>query len=370
MKKENKLFSFAQTIPDFRLNRKKLHPSENLIFITILAVICGAETWEEIEDYGKVKREFLETILDLTNGIPSHDTFNRFFSLLNPILFEEHFVSWIKSISNDFKGVVAIDGKTVRGSKQPGVKSALHLVSAFSTENQVFLGQIKTQEKSNEITAIPELLKVLDLENAIVTIDAMGCQTEIAEAISKQKADYILAVKENQKELYQDIESAFLIPSKDDSNQYTTEEINGTRVERRTYTVIDDLTHLTNPDRWSAIQSIIKIDSHRYIKSTTKTQTATRYYITSMPKDPVKIAQSIRSHWKIENNLHWHLDVSFGEDKSRKRHKNAAQNFSSVLKLSLKILLNEKITPVKKSIRRKRKIEGWDNHYLLSLFDF
>ncbi len=159
MKLKNKLFIFAQTIPDFRLNRKKLHPSENIVFITILAVICGAETWEEIEDYGIVKREFLETILDLENGIPSHDTFNRFFSLLKPSFFEEHFVSWIKSISNHYKGVVAIDGKTVRGSKQSGLKSAIHLVSAFSTENEIFLGQIKTEEKSNEITAIPELFK-------------------------------------------------------------------------------------------------------------------------------------------------------------------------------------------------------------------
>lgn len=370
MKNQNKLFTFAQTIPDFRLNRKKLYPSENIVFITILAVICGAETWEEIEDYGIVKRDFLETILDLENGIPSHDTFNRFFSLLNPTLFEEHFISWIKSISNDYKGVVAIDGKTVRGSKQAGLKSAIHLVSAFSTKNEIFLGQVKTEEKSNEITAIPELLKVLDLETAIVTIDAMGCQTEIAEAIIAQKADYILAVKENQKELYNDIESAFLIPSNDQSKTYTTEEVGSGRVEKRTCTVMNDLSHLTNSEKWNSLQSIAKIESERYIKSTKKTQKATRYYITSLPSDAIKIAEAVRSHWKIENNLHWHLDVSFGEDKSRKRQQNAAQNFSSVLKLSLKILLNETISPVKKSIRRKRKIAGWDNHFLLSLFDF
>jgi len=370
MKLENKLFSFAKTIPDFRLDRKRLYPSENIVFITILAVICGAETWEEIEDYGIVKREFLETILDLENGIPSHDTFNRFFSLLKPSLFEEHFVSWIKSISNEYKGVVAIDGKTVRGSKKSGLKSAIHLVSAFSTENEVFLGQIKTEEKSNEITAIPELLKVLDLEGAIVTIDAMGCQTEIAEGIIEQRADYILAVKENQKELYEDIESAFLIPSKDPSKIYIKEEFGSGRIEKRTCTVMNDLSHLLNPKRWYSLQTIIKIDSERYIKATQKTQTATRYYISSLPCDAKKIAESIRSHWKIENNLHWHLDVSFGEDKSRKRYKNAAQNFSTVLKLSLKILLNETISPVKKSIRRKRKIAGWDNHYLLSLFEF
>lgn len=370
MKLKNKLFTFAQTIPDFRLNRKKLYPSENIVFITILAVICGAETWEEIEDYGIVKREFLETILELENGIPSHDTFNRFFSLLKPAFFEEHFVSWIKSISNDYKGVVAIDGKTVRGSKQSGLKSAIHLVSAFSTENEIFLGQIKTEEKSNEITAIPELLKVLDIENAIVTIDAMGCQTDIAKGIIEQKADYILAVKENQKELYQDIESAFLIPSKDKSKIYITQEVGSGRVEKRTCTVMDDLSHLLNPTKWSSLQSIVKIESERFIKSTGKTQKATRFYISSLPCDATKIADAIRSHWKIENNLHWHLDVSFGEDKSRKRYKNAAQNFSSVLKLSLKLLINENISPVKKSIRRKRKIAGWDNHYLLSLFNF
>jgi predicted transposase YbfD/YdcC len=370
MNTENKLFTFAQTIPDFRLNRKKLHPSENIVFITILAVVCGAETWEEIEDYGKVKREFLETILDLENGIPSHDTFNRFFSLLNPVFFEEHFVSWIKSISNGYKGVVAIDGKTVRGSKQSGLKSAIHLVSAFSTENEIFLGQIKTEEKSNEIKAIPELLKVLDLQEAIVTIDAMGCQTDIAYEIIEQKADYILAVKENQKELYQDIESAFLIPLKDKSKMYTTEEVGSGRVEKRTCTVLDDLSHLEDFTKWRSLQSIVKIESERFIKSTGKTQKSTRFYISSLPCDANKISESIRSHWKIENNLHWHLDVSFGEDKSRKRYKNAAQNFSSVLKLSLKLLLNETISTQKKSVKRKRKIAGWDNHYLLSLFNF
>ena len=371
MKTENKLFTFAQSIIDFRVNRKKLHPSENIVFITILAVICGAETWEDIADYGIAKRDFLQTILDLKNGIPSHDSFNRFFSLLSPTHFENHFVSWIKSIANDYKGVVAIDGKTIRGSKKvEGSKSAIHLVSAFSTENEVFLGQIKTEEKSNEITAIPELLKVLDLENAIVTIDAMGCQMNIAKDIIEQKADYVLAVKENQKELYQDIESAFLIPSNDKSKVQISEEVGSGRVEKRTCTVIDDLSHLKNPNRWESLQSIVKIESERYIKSTKKTQIATRHYISSLPCDANKMAHAVRSHWKIENNLHWHLDVSFGEDKSRKRHKNAAQNFSSVLKLSLNILQKETINPVNKSIRRKRKIAGWDNYYLLSLFDF
>ena len=370
MNSKNKLFLFSKSISDFRIDRKKLHPSENIIFITILAVICGAETWEEIEDYGIVKQEFLSGILDLENGIPSHDTFNRFFSLLKPSIFETYFVSWIKSISTSYKGVVVIDGKTVRGSKKSGKKSAIHLVSAFSTESEVFLGQIKTADKSNEITAIPELLKILDLEDSIVTIDAMGCQTEIAQQINLCNAAYILAVKENQKELYQDIKSAFLVVSKNESNTYTTEEVGSGRVEKRTCSVIDDLTHLLNPNKWKSLQTIIKVESQRYIKSSKTTQKATRYYISSLSKNPKKIGKAIRSHWKIENNLHWHLEVSFGEDKSRKRYKNAAQNFSSVLKLSLKILLNEKVSTKKKSIRRKRKIAGWDNHYLLSLFNF
>jgi len=370
MNSKNKLFLFSKSIPDFRIDRKKLHPSENIIFITILAVICGAETWEEIEDYGTVKQDFLASILNLENGIPSHDTFNRFFSLLKPSIFETYFVSWIKSISNDYKGVIAIDGKTVRGSKKLEKKSAIHLVSAFSTEYEVFLGQIKTTDKSNEITAIPELLKILDLEGAIVTIDAMGCQTEIAKQIKKHQADYILAVKENQKELYQDIESAFLVLKKEDSNTYITEEVGSGRVEKRTCSVMEDLTHLHNPNKWKSLQTIIRVETQRYTKSSKITQNATRYYISSLSKNPEKIGKAIRSHWKIENNLHWHLDVSFGEDKSRKRYKNAAQNFSSVLKLSLKILLNEKISTKKKSIRRKRKIAGWDNHYLLSLFNF
>jgi len=369
MTSNNKLLLFSQSILDFRIDRKKLHPSENIIFITILAVICGAETWEEIEDYGIVKYKFLASILNLENGIPSHDTFNRFFALLKPSIFETHFVSWIKSISNSYKGVVAIDGKTIRGSKKLENKSTIHLVSAFSTESEVFLGQIRTADKSNEITAIPELLKILDLEGAIVTIDAMGCQTEIAKQIRLCKADYILAVKQNQKELYQDIESAFLVFSKNESNSYITEEIGSGRIEKRTCCVMNDLSHLMNPNKWESLQTIIKIETQRYTKSSKITQKATRYYISSLPINAEKMSKAIRSHWKIENNLHWHLDVSFGEDKSRKRHKNAAQNFSSVLKLSLKILLNDRSIK-KKSIRRKRKIAGWDNHYLLSLFKF
>lgn len=368
MSSNNKILTFARTMPDHRINRKKLHLAEDIVFITLAAVICGADTWEDIADFGRSKESFLKTILSLENGIPSPDTFNRFFAGLQPGVFESMFLSWIQEICSKNKGVIAIDGKTVRGSRKEGHKSAIHMVSAFAASNNLVIGQVKTDQKSNEITAIPELLKLLDIEGCIVTIDAMGCQKNIVESIVKQEADYILAVKDNQKELHSDIIDTFRFTPNDKIQQYEETDIGHGRVETRKCSVVTDLGFLSKKEDWAKIKSVIKIESTRYTKTNGNTQTETRYYISSLKADPQLIGDSIRSHWSIENNLHWHLDVSFNEDRSRKRDRNAAENYSVILRMALNLVKNEKST--KRSVRGKRLKAGWDNQYLMKLLDF
>lgn len=367
-KEESNLLKFARSLPDCRMDRKKLHLAEDIVFITFVAVICGAETWEDIADFGRSKILFLKRFLNLEHGIPSPDTFNRFFASLNPKVFESLFLSWIKGLCKYHKGIVAIDGKTVRGSRKQGNKSAIHMVSAFAAANGLVIGQVKTNQKSNEITAIPELINVLDIEDCIITIDAMGCQTKIAEVVIANGADYILAVKENQKELYVNIIDTFRFAETKKLKSHEDVDIGHGRVETRLCTITNNLELLTNAQEWRNMNTLIKIDRQRYIKSTGKTQKETRYYISSLNKDAKTIGQAIRSHWGIENKLHWQLDVSFGEDKSRKRDRNAAENYSVVLRMALNLIKSENTT--KRSVKGKRLKAGWDDEYLLSLLKF
>lgn len=364
----NKLLTFARRLPDHRMERKKLHLAEDIVYMTLAAVICGSDTWEAIAAFGKAKKEFFKEVLSLKNGIPSHDTFNRFFAGLAPGEFENQFMLWVQELSKENQGVVSIDGKTIRGSRKSGNKSAIHMVSAFSESNNLVLGQLKTAEKSNEITAIPELLKLLDIEGCTVTIDAMGCQTKIAQAIIERKADYALAVKENQKELYDNIQDTFRFVSKEKVTSFEDTDAGHGRVETRKCTVTGDLSHISKPDHWEKLQTIVRIDSERYTKATGATQNETRYYITSLAPDPKALEKVIRSHWGIENKLHWHLDVSFGEDRSRKRDRNAAENYSVIQRMALNLVANEKST--KNSVKTKRMVAGWDNEYLKLLLDF
>lgn len=364
----NKLLILARKLPDHRVDRKKLHLAEDIVFMTLAAVLCGADTWEDIAEFGKSKKDFFEGILSLKNGIPSPDTFNRFFAGLAPGEFENQFMSWVKGICKEIKGVVSIDGKTIRGSRQSGNKSAIHMVSAFAESNNLVLGQVKTATKSNEITAIPELVRLLEIEECTVTIDAMGCQTKIASSIIERNANYALAVKENQKELYDNIQDAFrFVPHE---KHASFEDVDGGhgRVETRKCTVISDLSHITKAENWANLQTLVRIESERYTKATDVTQKQTRYYISSLNPDPILLERVIRSHWGIENKLHWHLDVSFNEDKSRKRNRNAAENYSVILRLALNLVKNEKST--KRSIRTKRLKAGWDNEYLKLILDF
>lgn len=364
----NKLLTFARRLPDHRMERKKLHLAQDIVYITLAAVLAGADTWEMIAGFGKAKKEYFKEVLSLKNGIPSHDTFNRFFAGMAPGEFEKQFMLWVQELGKENQGVVSIDGKTIRGSRKSGNKSAIHMVSAFAESTNLVLGQIKTAEKSNEITAIPELLKLLDIEGCTVTIDAMGCQTKIAHAIIERKADYVLAVKENQKELYDNIQDTFRFVAKENQTRFEETDAGHGRVETRKCTVTEDLSHISKPGNWEKLQTIVRIDSERYIKATALTSYETRYYISNAAPDPIALEKVIRSHWGIENKLHWHLDVSFGEDESRKRDRNAAENYSVILRMALNLIKNEKST--KNSVKTKRMMAGWDNEYLKLLLDF
>ena len=355
---------FFTNLEDPRVDRTKVHLLEDIIFITIAAVICGAETWNDIENYGNSKKSWLKQYLELPNGIPSHDTFNRFFSALDPGHLESCFLDWVKSITKLTEGeVVSVDGKTLRGSRDTGSKSIVHMVSAWANVNQLSLGQVKVDDKSNEITAIPKLLKVLAIKGCIVTIDAMGCQTAIAEKIIEKKADYILAVKGNQGSLEGGILDTIKLEKPVDSWEDT--DFGHGRIETRNCSVYTDFSHIENSKRWKELKCIVKVDAKRYIKSSGQEQSETRLYISSLTPNAEKIGKSIREHWGIENSLHWVLDVAFGEDKSRKRDGYAAQNFSVINRIALNLIKNEKTK--KRSVKGKRLDAGWDNEYLIKI---
>ena len=351
-------------LTDPRVERNREHLLEEILLIAIAAVLSGAESWNDIEEYGDSKREWLQTFLRLPGGIPSHDTFNRVFSALDPEEFEQGFAAWVGSIAKLTAGeVVAIDGKTLCGTRQDGKKQLVHMVSAWASANNLVLGQRKVDDKSNEITAIPKLLAALELSGTVVTIDAMGCQRTIAEKIVDKKADYILAVKDNQQLLLDDIKDSFRMLAADT----VAEEIDcgHGRVERRRCTVLGDLTLLDKPGDWKGLRSLVRIEAERFHKATGKTEHETRYYISSLASDAARLNSLIRQHWGIENKLHWVLDVAFAEDLSRKRAGNAAQNFSLLNRIALNLLKRE--TTLKRGIKGKRLKAAWDPAYLLKL---
>jgi predicted transposase YbfD/YdcC len=355
---------YFSEILDPRIDRTKDHSLEDIIFITIASVICGAETWNDIENYGNSKKEWLQTFLKLPNGIPSHDTFNRVFSAIEPSQLEKCFANWVNAVCNLTDGeVVSIDGKTLRGSRHKGNKTIVHMVSAWAHVNHLSLGQIKVSEKSNEITAIPRLLEVLAIKGCIVTIDAMGCQTEIAEKIIETGADYILAVKGNQGNLEQGIGDTLRFCNPVDT--FEDSDFGHGRIETRTCKVYNDFSHIEKWNQWKNMKCIVRIDSKRYIKATAVEETETRLYISSLEPNARKIGKSIRAHWSIENSLHWVLDVAFNEDKNMKTNPIAAQNFSRINRIALNLVSNEKSK--KRSIKGKRLDAGWDNNYLLKI---
>jgi predicted transposase YbfD/YdcC len=357
------LHAFFSDFPDSRVARHKQHYIDDIIILSIIAILCGASSWDSIAEFGRDKETFLRKILRLDNGIPSHDTINRVISTIRPQHFETRFAAWVESIRNKDvkKEVIAIDGKTARGSKDTfHNQRPIHLVSAWACENSLVLGQVKVDSKSNEITAIPILLDLLDIEGQIITVDAMGTQTAIAEKIVKGKGDYILALKANQKELLSQVEASF---KRDiiESEIVETEKNRG-RIETRQCQVIQDLTFIDNRDQWLGVQSIVKITSKRVIGE--KEENEIRYYISSLKSQAGDFNGYIRAHWSVENSLHWCLDMTFGEDGCRKRHNNAAANFACIQKIALNIIKQDKS---KGSMVTKRLKAGWNETFLLNL---
>ena len=377
------LLHLCEHLVDPRIDRNKEHTLEVIIYISLSAVLCGAESWNEIERFGINKFSFFQRRFSYLKKIPSHDTFNRFFSLLKPDYFELMFRNWVYELCGKYEGVVAIDGKTLRGASQcdknhPWGKQGfkLHMVSAWAVFNGLSLGQVKVDDKSNEITAIPCLIKALDLQDCIVTIDAIACQTDITQAIQDAGADYILALKGNQKKTLDKVTS--WLDGMDDLDVTTsayrsrysrsiTEEVSHGRIERRDCLVFTptDTMELMLDNKFRGVKSVVRLRSERLVIASKESSKETRYYITSMKLDAGKIASAIRSHWAIENELHWQLDVSFGEDAGRKMG-NAAQNFSLVNKMALQIIKKDSL---KASVKEKRKSAGWDENYLENLLE-
>jgi len=344
-----------------------------IIIIAICAVICGADGWEEVEAFGHAKEEWFRTFLILPHGIPSHDTFGRVFGLIDPEEFQGAFVSWISAISQLTAGqIVPIDGKRLRRSYDGRLgKAAIHMVSAWASANRLVLGQVKTDEKSNEITAIPKLLQLLGLKGCIVTLDAMGCQTDIAELIIEEQADYVLALKGNQGHLHQAVQAAFAEAQAIDIEEVahdfhqTVDQDHG-RVEiRRHWTISDpDVIAAVDPEgHWSGLQSLGMVEAQRTIGDQTSTEV--RYYISSLSGEAVQFAQAVRTHWEIENKVHWVLDVAFGEDLSRVRQGYAAENLAVLRHMALNLLRHE--TSAQCGIKAKRLKAGWSEDYLLKV---
>lgn len=359
---------------DPRGSQGVLHLFISIVMIALLATISGAKGWEDIETYGVSHEDWLSSFLPLPFGIPSADTYRRLFERISPTAFEQSFESWLKGLVGDLDAqVIPIDGKTVRGSyDRNGKQSALHLVSAWASENRLFLGQVKVENKSNEITAIPVLLKLLDIYGCIITIDAMGTQTEIAHQIQTQGADYVLALKANHPTLYQEVEQWFTNAQASDFQdiEYSYNvwvESGHHRREKRQVTAValNQMGGLYKQAQWSGLQTIVRVVRTRHLWN--KTTTEVMFYLSSLPPDAQKLGQVIRQHWSIENQLHWVLDVTFGEDASRIRQGNAPENIALLKRWSINLLNQE--TSFKRSTRQKARRASMDTTYLLKVLN-
>ncbi len=356
------------TIPEPRIERCRRHELIDILFLSISAVLCGAEGWEEIEDFGHARLSWLQRFFPFNNGIPKHDTIARVLSRLDPTALQASFMSWVNDACKLTDGeVIAIDGKTVRRSFKNGDrKSAIHMVSAWACKNNMVLGQRKVDSKSNEITAIPALLDLLDVKGCIVTIDAMGCQTAIAKKIIDQGADYILALKGNQGNLLDEVSHLFKQEQLSGLTEQTSVEVDsghGRHEQRRCRQIKINKRWLPESQRWPKLQTIIELEATRIIG--TNTTTETRYYISSLPLDARKAGAAVRAHWAVENKLHWVLDVTFREDESRIRRGNGAEVMSTLRRLTLNLLKSN--TTSSASLKRKRKIAALDQQFLSEL---
>lgn len=351
--KENFLFQqiFGKLSDPRRTGRGNFrHSLHDIVLLVVAGVLCGLDDWEQIADFGRIQQRWLRKYGSFRNGIPSHDTLNRVFSALDPSAFGACFVQWANAVRGHSSGeVVAIDGKCIRGSGHDG-NPATHMVSAYAAENRLCLGHVATSAKSNEITAIPQLLDLLDIQGCTVTIDAMGCQKDIAKKIRDNGAEYILAVKGNQQTLEEGI--ADTVRFYEPSDEHEDLDCGHGRVETRRCQVYDKLDMIEGIEKWEGIKTVVKIESTRYEKTSGKCSQESRYYISSQRSTAVMFNKWVRSHWAIENNLHWCLDVVYGEDQSRKRKENAAHNFNTVCKTVMSMI--EKDKTWKASTKRKR----------------
>ena len=355
-------------LPDPRVRRTRRHSLEAILVITLCAVICGADDWVSIAHFGHAKRKWFRRFLALPHGIPSHDTFGRVFAALDPEAFKAAFLAWVHTVAALLPGdVIAIDGKTLRQTfDKASDKAAIHMVSAWATAQGVCLGQVKTDAKSNEITAIPKLLDVLALADRIVTIDAMGCQTAIAQAIQAKGGDYVLSLKGNQTLLHDDIRTFFV-----DAEAHafagiphtTAETVDGDhgRIEVRRAWATDDLAWLEDRPRWSGLRSVLRVDAERTVGE--RTSCETRFFLSSLPPDAALLARAVRSHWAIENSLHWVLDVAMNQDKTRIRTGHAPENLAILHHVALNLLKQERTA--KLGIKNRRLAAGWEHDYLL-----
>jgi predicted transposase YbfD/YdcC len=357
-------------LADPRREHLRLHSLWDIVALTICAVVSGADSWVDVANYGHEKYDMLETFLELENGIPAHDTIGRVFSLLDPTSFQVGFSKWVNALVEATQGrLVAIDGKTLRHSfDTKRGKSALHLISAWATENHLMLGQKAVDCKSNEITAIPELLRILDLTGAIVTIDAMGCQKEIAADIQEAGAHYVLALKENHETLYKDVCQLFIDGLENDfadiehHSCQTIEKGHG-RKETRHYHIVPVPEELTERHpQWQGLRTLGMVFSERQVGDAEPTG-ETRFFISSLPPKVKTFARAVRGHWGIENSLHWVLDVSFREDDSRLRKDHGPENLALLRRLAASLLKNE--TTTKAGVACKRKKAGWNDGYLV-----
>jgi predicted transposase YbfD/YdcC len=358
---------FAE-LPDPRVVERTSHSLVDILFLTLCAVICGMDDWESIEVWGEVRLDWLRQFVPLENGIPSHDTIARVFAALDSKQFQASFLRWMSSLCPSLEGqIVAIDGKTARGSHDRSIgKRAIHMVSAFVCGHGITLGQWKTEEKSNEITAIPELIKVLELKGATVTLDAMGCQKDIAQAIVDKEAHYVLGLKGNQGTLSQRVKDFF-----DQTQWHNYEGFSnwGVRSQVSGHGRIDTRRCVALPcddwdgiEAWAGLKSIVMIESIRQTDNGVSSEK--RYYISSLEPDSKKLAHAIRSHWEVENRLHWCLDVTFGEDANRTRKDHAPENLNIMRKITMNIL---RLSPVKRSIVKKRLRASLNNDYLAEI---
>lgn len=349
------------------------HQLVDIVIIAICGVICGAETWTDIELFGQERRSWLEQFLDMSHGVPSHDTFGRVFARIDTQQFQQCFISWVQAVFQETHGqVVAVDGKTARRSHDRSKgQEAIHMVSVWATASHLVLAQQKIEEKSNEIRAIPELLRLLDISGCIITIDAMGTQTDIAEQIIDQQADYLLAVKDNQAHLHEDIDLLFRLAQDNDfqtveSTYARSVNKDHGRIEIRECWAIsgqDSLQFLRNHSQWAGLKTLAMISGRRQLAG--KTTTETRYYISSLPNDAQQILHAARSHWGVENSLHWVLDVVMREDDSRIRKDNAPANMTMLRHIALNLLKQEKT--LKRGIQGKRLKAAMNPAYLLKV---